>query len=783
MGKETCNLQPGYYGTSCDFQDIKNAVTILSNKSEAQFEEIKNEKWYKRLFNIVTCSKKNNIRMAEQITSLTQAQEILVEILVRLADEDNQIAKLVMQSQNDIYQLAQASEYLQDRLYLLEDKCLGIKEYENLKGLDQQQRMILSACLHQACSLYEEPSEEQRFYANEVLTYLGTEASVDNLEEALDAMDDAAKRKIFSCVITYMYLYDHTEATLEQEPRQNFVDLFDLGRKTVKSIKQQVVDIHRLRGVKGCVGRCLITPEDITESTPFEVEIENAEDNEDITTDESNYSEDWEIDTSIEREYLNISGIIPVTAKKVYENKDIHFSSAIIECSGELEFRNCTIHYNEDNGSHINLKEDASLSILGCTVICHADSLRAFITTGVSECKASIRQSTFVDCVDFINGYFISFCFSDNKCIDCCMEFLYVGISENGESKVLDSDFVFATEPVFKPISGKTHSSSFCIYINCHTGKSDIVIGRCNITAVPRRDGALRNYLEHVPFINLSYNIFASNSEIESIPVVAYCTFKNMMNCIEGGAFIQGCIFENCQDVLNARHSMWSAPYIIQENSFINCEHVARELSQGSQITNCWFYGSTQGEYISSAYGASVTIETCEFVNLSITKKERFREAIILLKACSKSELRKNGVTKISKCIFNGIQLAEEISDYGIKTPLFLIAVSFGQDPVKSPLVSVSGCIFKNCATSNSSKEIIRQQHSHYGLFNRESRFETIDVYNCPGYDEVTDLAHYVAPSDCKPRLTDNEGDALGSQRPEINLFAEDIVTVKLQMV
>ena len=371
MGKETCNLQPGYYGTSCDFQDIKNAVTLLSNKSEAQFEEIKNEKWYKRLFNIVTCSKKNNIRMAEQITSLTQAQEILVEILVRLADEDNQIAKLVMQSQNDIYQLAQASEYLQDRLYLLEDKCLGIKEYENLKGLDQQQRMILSACLHQACSLYEEPSEEQRFYANEVLTYLGTEASVDNLEEALDAMDDAAKRKIFSCIITYMYLYDHTEATLEQEPRQNFIDLFDLGRKTVKSIKQQVVDIHRLRGVNGCVGRCLITPEDITESTPFEVEIENAEDYEDTTTDESNYSEDWEIDTSIEREYLKISGIIPVTAKKVYENKDIHFSSAIIECSGALEFRNCTIHYNEDNGSRINLKEDASLSILGCTVICH----------------------------------------------------------------------------------------------------------------------------------------------------------------------------------------------------------------------------------------------------------------------------------------------------------------------------------------------------------------------------------------------------------------------------
>ena len=99
MTKEQCSLQPNYYGSSCDFQDLQSAVQQLTTKSDAQFEELKNEKWFHRIFNMVICPRKNNIRMAEQITSLAQAQGILIEILVRLADQDANIAGMVMQSQ------------------------------------------------------------------------------------------------------------------------------------------------------------------------------------------------------------------------------------------------------------------------------------------------------------------------------------------------------------------------------------------------------------------------------------------------------------------------------------------------------------------------------------------------------------------------------------------------------------------------------------------------------------------------------------------------------------
>lgn len=130
MTKEQCSLQPNYYGSSCDFQDLQSAVQQLTTKSDAQFEELKNEKWFHRIFNMVICPRKNNIRMAEQITSLAQAQGILIEILVRLADQDANIAGMVMQSQSDIRALAQNSAYLQERLYLLEDKSYGIRLHD-----------------------------------------------------------------------------------------------------------------------------------------------------------------------------------------------------------------------------------------------------------------------------------------------------------------------------------------------------------------------------------------------------------------------------------------------------------------------------------------------------------------------------------------------------------------------------------------------------------------------------------------------------------------------------
>lgn len=408
MTKEQCSLQPNYYGSSCDFQDLQSAVQQLTTKSDAQFEELKNEKWFHRIFNMVVCPRKNNIRMAEQITSLAQAQGILIEILVRLADQDANIAGMVMQSQSDIRALAQNSAYLQERLYLLEDKSYGIKENENLKDLNGQQRNILSGCLNDASKLYAMPSNEQRLYANELLNYLQADARVENLEDALDDLEDNTKRKILSCIITYMYLYDHTTESMEQDEQEDFIDLFDLGRKTIKSLKQQTVDTYRLRGVDGCIDRYITAPIEITEETPFEVELPEPKAAEGASEAQAEENGEEAIDTNTSREKLVLSGSIQNDGETVYKNKDIHFSSAIMNCKGTVRFINCAIHYNEDEVSRIFLGDEASLQIESSTVICHGDREKGFFIQSIENSKGlgtcTITNSTFVDNLDFIMG-------------------------------------------------------------------------------------------------------------------------------------------------------------------------------------------------------------------------------------------------------------------------------------------------------------------------------------------------------------------------------------------
>lgn len=471
MTKEQCSLQPNYYGSSCDFQDLQSAVQQLTTKSDAQFEELKNEKWFHRIFNMVVCPRKNNIRMAEQITSLAQAQGILIEILVRLADQDANIAGMVMQSQSDIRALAQNSAYLQERLYLLEDKSYGIKENENLKDLNSQQRNILSGCLNEASKLYAMPSNEQRLYANELLNYLNADAQVANLEDALDDLEDNAKRKILICIITYMYLYDHTAESMEQDEQEDFIDLFDLGRKTIKSLKQQTVDTYRLRGVDGCIDRYITAPIEITEETPFEVELPEPKAAEGASEAQAEENGEEAIDTNAPREKLVLSGSIQNDGETVYKNKEIHFSSAIMNCKGTVKFINCTIHYNEDSGSHIFLGDGAALLIASSTVVCHgvcqtaSDSNGFFIKQADENKDAAscvVKDSTFIDCVAFINGKFVSGEFKNNRTYGACASFL---------SLVIRNDLTFTG---FNLITSTTNSEvkiEDCEFSNISTGK------------------------------------------------------------------------------------------------------------------------------------------------------------------------------------------------------------------------------------------------------------------------------------------------------------------------
>lgn len=757
MTKEQCSLQPNYYGSSCDFQDLQSAVQQLTTKSDAQFEELKNEKWFHRIFNMVVCPRKNNIRMAEQITSLAQAQGILIEILVRLADQDANIAGMVMQSQSDIRALAQNSAYLQERLYLLEDKSYGIKENENLKDLNSQQRNILSGCLNEASKLYAMPSNEQRLYANELLNYLNADAQVANLEDALDDLEDNAKRKILSCVITYMYLYDHTAESMEQDEQEDFIDLFDLGRKTIKSLKQQTVDTYRLRGVDGCIDRYITAPIEITEETPFEVELPEQKTAEGASEAQAEENGEEAIDTNAPREKLVLSGSIQNDGETVYKNKDIHFSSAIMNCKGTVKFINCTIHYNEDKSSHIYLGNGAELYIDSSTIMCHgtvANDLDYFVrmerSSEISRC--TIENSLFKDCVRFMSCTCASFTFDKCQTSGSCSGFMYMTIKH--DARIVNSHFLFPDTPMFEAKDSNNNIDHMFIHCDGTNICFDNDIWECE-KGIKTSSYMSEHYVDAISGPDWGFDMGSENH----MSTVSNCTFIRMSRCIEHIGTVRNCIFEKCEKAIT------ECPFLITENRFTECKEAIVEMKAKATLSNCQFIHCRGEKLVTSRYNSQVTIEDCEFADIHMIDNGGlyYDCSVINISGAEKKIANANMQSKIQRCSFNGVCISHGEGKVlsGKEYSGYVISVWIqNYEKFKYPRVTVENCTFTNCASEQST---LINREPYDSVFGSRHNYIAISVRNNYGLDHIGDPSSFVTSSDVKLKETDANGNKIGS--------------------
>lgn len=772
MTKEQCSLQPNYYGSSCDFQDLQSAVQQLTTKSDAQFEELKNEKWFHRIFNMVVCPRKNNIRMAEQITSLAQAQGILIEILVRLADQDANIAGMVMQSQSDIRALAQNSAYLQERLYLLEDKSYGIKENENLKDLNSQQRNILSGCLNEASKLYAMPSNEQRLYANELLNYLNADAQVANLEDALDDLEDNAKRKILSCIITYMYLYDHTAESMEQDEQEDFIDLFDLGRKTIKSLKQQTVDTYRLRGVDGCIDRYITAPIEITEETPFEVELPEPKAAEGASEAQTEENGEEAIDTNAPREKLVLSGSIQNGGETIYKNKEIHFSSAIMNCKGMVKFINCAIHYNEDEVSRIFLGDEASLQIESSTVICHGDREKGFFIQSIENSKGlgtcTITNSTFVDNFRFIEGNFTTLDFNNN--LTQGLYYPLMDIKVKTSAKIRNSRF-FSHKPSFTQKYSMGIFNRFDALLYLHNDyesaeiliDNDVFVGKEHFDFIHSENQKESRMVkkseeqeERLAIKGPSSSLFRYNKD--ALGTVSNCTFTNMGNCISGMDTVTNCVFDGCS------YAVDTCGYEVKECRFHNCAWACQRLFGQAVVSNCQFVDCKGETLITSDYNAEIKVEDCEFSNIRLVEDgfTYYFRSMIVFSTVDTKFANAGRWSEVNRCIFNGICISRKSN----RTPksdehaYVICAQVTSVDKFKFARARVADCTFTNCASVNS--KLINTE-PYDSLFGKKHNYMAVSSRNNSGLNDIGDPSSFVASSNVKLKETDANGNKIGS--------------------
>src|SRR5699024_5229637 len=315
-----------------DIQYLKTAIENLSNESEKQFQNIKDEKWFTRIIDLATLSNKKNIRMSQQISNITQAQDILIELLKRLSATDVKIDNMLLNSMNQIEQLYNHNEKLELKVTDLKEQMIyGINQSKNINDLKDIEKKVLYSLFQEASKTFENTSTEQQQFADNLFRYLQIEYSSINLTESINQLDSVAIKKVLlQLLLEYGFLNNRTfnfNRTFEE-----IVEMFDFGNKTINQIKDTIQNIFQLRGVDGF---SWFNPVILEHEFFIDLEIEEYLDQE---------SGDFK-----EKEPFTLEPIIVVNQNEteVIKNKIINLSS-IITVKGKLTFENCEINITDD---------------------------------------------------------------------------------------------------------------------------------------------------------------------------------------------------------------------------------------------------------------------------------------------------------------------------------------------------------------------------------------------------------------------------------------------------
>lgn len=699
-----------------DYDAIKEAISKLSTASQDQFETIKSEKWYNRVFDMVTFSNKKEIRIADQIRTIAQAQQIFIELLLRLSDKDTAISQIVSTSMVDIRKLSSQNIDLLLRIKQLENITLGIKSEMDINKLTSREKQLLSGCLYKINEILEKTSDAQKIYADSVLTYVSTDVQVDNIEVAFVDMSSEAKKCILTCCMEYLFLWDCLEEsfhkTMDSEDISEFVDEFDLGKKTIKGIEEHIFKLFELRGRDGFYSKYnSINFEQI--NTDFSVDIEIRD------TDLDNEKGEFE--------EFTISSImdIPRDKEEIIKNKIIH-PRAFIKCEGSLVIDHCILYFNEnDVCDEISLVMGSSFSIRDSVVICKGYSKKFFIsTTNDSKNEKLINvvfeNTTFINCVNFLElDYFHNAIFNNCKFENCDEGFLKLSMDgmldddtrcvsfENNEI-IKDSD----VSSKWIPHSEYNTDTHKMIEISSSLDRKSIVFRNNNIVEKENSKvegveniiiDAQRAELYNCTFKGLSKAILArkvSDCQFEQCKQAVELNWVYSEDDSDEKATISKCTFIDCSDVVKVHTSS-----IIQQCQFVRCYNSIISGDEGTKVEYCEFYDT----FTTKEYGNYIDNDAC-----------------ISMMRSSKSDR----INEIKKCRFYGVDISTNNT--------YLIHGRVLEN--ESIAVNIDSCEFRNCITKDSSGDIIGEYDTYWKKIPfKEVQFNcrTVDIVDCIGLDEV----------------------------------------------
>ena len=669
-----------------DIDSVALAIKKISTSSENQFNELKKERWFNRLFNMITFSNKKNMRLAEQISTLAQAQEILIRILLLLSEKSSEISELVKNNTKDIEKLGENNIYLLNRIKKLEDKVLGIKRKIKPEDLSLQAKEILSACLNKLSTLFDYTNDNQKLYVNFILNQLNiSRVEYENLEFAINELDsNNEKTQILISCLEYIYLKNNNFNILKTNYQiLNFIEMFYFSEKKIDEIKNQV---ERDSNFDGIIFRYT-----------------------------NNYNEDFKDDDflldfindigkiEIEKEDLYINSMINIKEGEVYviENKNIHISS-MINCSGTLEIKNSTLYYNEILNKEvkkifnkINLGNNSTLKVENSTVICKSYDKEFFIKgEDLKKSNIYLKNTIFIDCLNCINSYVIDISVENCEFRNCIRNFFKIDVY--GDFLMKDCSIIQEKLPNFKiPLKESWYKKEVLFHIYNSSKKSAIftnnkvdiyfydnerqynqLISSYFNKNLIIKNSIFNNHLEN----NISLQIEADN--------VDKCAFFSLSNILKTKN-IDNCFFENCSFICQERNSNL---LYIKNTEFRNCSNSIFPSDKDS---------INQYSLRPSYYHNKIIFENCKFSGKGLIK-ENFIEL--------------GRSSQIKNCEFSNISMKN-----------FLISISIDE----KSLILIQNCVFKNCTTERKDKEIIKKYESMQRVIKGELIYKMAEIKDC----------------------------------------------------
>lgn len=390
----------------------------------------------------------------------------------------------------------------------------------------------------------------------------------------------------------------------------------------------------------------------------------------------------------------------------VIENKNVHISS-MINCSGTLEIKNCTLYYNEILNNEtkkifnkINLGNNSTLKVKNSTVICKNYDKNFFIK-GEDFKKSNIflKNTIFIDCLNCINSYVIDISVENCEFRNCIRNFFKIDVY--GDFLMKDCSIIQEKLPDFKiPIKEYIHNKEYIhdnevlFYIN--NQKSAIFTN--NKVDIYFYDNE-RQYNQLIASNYLNKNLIVKNSIFNnhlenkfSLKITAEyvdnCSFYSLKNILKTES-INNCFFENCSFICQERNSNL---LYIKNTEFRNCND-SLFLSNKDYIN--------QYSLRPSYYHNKIIFENCKFSGNNLIKGN-FIEL-----GCG-SQIKNS-----------------EFSNISMKN--FLISISIDE----KSLVLIQNCVFKNCTTERKDKEIIKKYESMQRVIKGELIYKMAEIKDC----------------------------------------------------